>query len=261
MEENDYSCFDLEEKKKAAKILMNKFNKEKNINILDEAMNLDNTLPDIYYEKLKIIKDDYKLKERSFDILDKNQLKEFNINKTDNYKEIYFYIIHYLEDINLAEPKRAEEGYETEEFVEKEEKRNILNPKEKEGEEEDDDEEEEEKVFEDIEEKDIEGEVGINNEEAHVKIHQEVENIYAKSISDEEKMNNSEHSIGNEQNSHQEYTIRYLIINEKADNKLTFISKLALDRIITDLKGFGYKVKLSWVNGINLDPAIEQIDV
>lgn len=86
-----------------------------------------------------------------------------------------------------------------------------------------------------------------------------MKNIYVPKVN--EKMNNSEHSIGNEQNSHQEYTIRYLIINEKADNKLTFISKLALDRIITDLKGFGYKVKLSWVNGIKLDPAIEQIDV
>lgn len=76
-----------------------------------------------------------------------------------------------------------------------------------------------------------------------------------------EKMDNPEHAIENAQNSHQDYTIRYLIINEKADNKLTFISKLALDRIITDLKGFGYTVKLSWVNGINLAPTIEQIDV
>ena len=74
-----------------------------------------------------------------------------------------------------------------------------------------------------------------------------------------EKMDNPEHSIENERNSHQDYTIRYLIINEKADNKLTFISKLALDRIITDLKGFGYRVRLSWVNGIDLDPTIEQI--
>ena len=76
-----------------------------------------------------------------------------------------------------------------------------------------------------------------------------------------EKMDNPKHSIENERNSHQDYTIRYLIINEKADNKLTFISKLALDRIITDLKDFGYRVRLSWVNGIDLDPAIEQIDV
>ena len=75
-----------------------------------------------------------------------------------------------------------------------------------------------------------------------------------------EKMDNPEHAIENEQNSHQHYTIRYLIINEKVDNKLTFISKLALDRIITDLIGFGYEVKLSWINGINLDPQIEQID-
>ena len=75
-----------------------------------------------------------------------------------------------------------------------------------------------------------------------------------------EKMDNPEHAIENEQNSHQHYTIRYLIINEKVDNKLTFISKLALDRIITDLIGFGYEVTLSWINGINLDPQIEQID-
>jgi len=119
MEENDYSSLDVEEKKRYAINLMKKYNKEKNINILDEAMNLDNTLPDIYFEKLKIIKDDYKLMERSFDILDKKQLKEFNIKKTDNYKEIYFYIIHYLEGINLDEPKNAEKGYEKEEFVKK----------------------------------------------------------------------------------------------------------------------------------------------
>ncbi len=43
---------------------------------------------------------------------------------------------------------------------------------------------------------------------------------------------------------------------KKTDNKLTFISKLALDRIITDLKGFGYNVKLSWVDGIDLNPEI-----
>ena len=197
MEENDYSSFDVEEKKRYAKNLMKKFNKEKNINILDEAMNLDNTLPDIYYEKLKIIKDDYKLKERSFDILDKKQLKEFNINKTDNYKEIYFYIIHYLEEINLDEPEKAEKGYETEEFVKKEKKQEFQDPKEEEpdegGEEEDDDDdEEEEKKFESIEEKYVKGEVKINNEEVHDKIVQEAEKISAKSISDEEKMDNSE---------------------------------------------------------------------
>ena len=48
MEENDYSSLDVEEKKRYAINLMKKYNKEKNINILDEAMNLDNTLPDIY---------------------------------------------------------------------------------------------------------------------------------------------------------------------------------------------------------------------
>lgn len=54
--------------------------------------------------------------------------------------------------------------------------------------------------------------------------------------------------------SHRGYTVRFLILNEKVDNKLTFISKLALDKTITDLKGFGFNVKLSWINNINLNP-------
>ena len=81
-----------------------------------------------------------------------------------------------------------------------------------------------------------------------------MKNIFVPKVN--EKMDNAEHKIGYEQNSHQNYTVRYLIINEKTDNKLTFISKLALDRIITDLKGFGYNVKLSWVDGIELNPDI-----
>mgnify|MGYP004559413373 FL=1 len=73
------------------------------------------------------------------------------------------------------------------------------------------------------------------------------------------KLDNPENLLSTQKNSHQGYTVRYLIINSKADNKLTFISKLSLDRIITDLKGFGYEVKLSWVNDIDLDPNIETI--
>lgn len=73
------------------------------------------------------------------------------------------------------------------------------------------------------------------------------------------KLDNPENLLSTQKNSHQGYTIRYLIINSKADSKLTFISKLSLDRIITDLKGFGYEVKLSWVNDIDLDPNIETI--
>jgi len=71
-----------------------------------------------------------------------------------------------------------------------------------------------------------------------------------------EKFENAQNKLSNTLNSHQEYTIRYLIINDKSINKLTFISKLALDRIITDLKGFGYNVKLSWVDGIDLNPEL-----
>ena len=71
-----------------------------------------------------------------------------------------------------------------------------------------------------------------------------------------EKIENVQHKLNDTLNAHQEYTIRYLIINDKGENKLTFISKLALDRIITDLRGFGYNVKLSWVDGIDLNPEI-----
>lgn len=78
--------------------------------------------------------------------------------------------------------------------------------------------------------------------------------VFVPSVND--KLDNPEYRLNNSLNAHQDYTIRYLIINDKGENKLTFISKLALDKIITDLKGFGYNVKLSWVDGINLNPEI-----
>lgn len=67
--------------------------------------------------------------------------------------------------------------------------------------------------------------------------------VFVPSVND--KLDNPKHRLNNSLNAHQDYTIRYLIINDKGENKLTFISKLALDKIITDLKGFGYNVKLS----------------
>ena len=78
-------------------------------------MLLDNTLPDIYLFKLKT-SNDVKLKEKSYDIVDKDILKEFQIRKSINYKELYFELISYIESIDLDEPKNASEGFESEEF-------------------------------------------------------------------------------------------------------------------------------------------------
>ena len=53
---------------------------------------------------------------------------------------------------------------------------------------------------------------------------------------------------------HSNYTIRLLIINASLTNKLSFFAKLILDEKIAQLEGFGFSVKLSWINGINLNP-------
>ena len=81
--------FDLKAKKEKAKTLLNQYKTSeiKDEKILDEIMSLDDTLPDIYLYKLKN-SDDIKLKEKSLDLVDKNSLKELNIEKKLNYKEI-----------------------------------------------------------------------------------------------------------------------------------------------------------------------------
>ena len=111
----------------------------KNVESLNRAMSLDDTVPEIYYQKL-LIKQEAKLKERSYDLLDKEQIKKFNVNKINNFKEIYFYIINYIESVNLDEDKNSDLGFDKEEF-------------EKKGQEEEEDTEEQEE-----QEKQIDGE-------------------------------------------------------------------------------------------------------
>jgi hypothetical protein len=102
---------DLENRKELANNLMIKYKKEKDPELLEKAWELDNTIPDIYYEKLKANNTDNKLRGKSFDILDKNKLKDFQIVKLFNHKETYFYIIDYLESIYLDESEDAQKLY------------------------------------------------------------------------------------------------------------------------------------------------------
>ena len=84
-EENEFEMneiYDLEGRKKQAKSLMQQFlsSKEKDKKEFDKIMSLDDTLPDIYLYKLKNY-DDIKLMVRSFDILGKELLFQFKIEK------------------------------------------------------------------------------------------------------------------------------------------------------------------------------------
>ena len=113
--------YDLEGRKKQAKSLMQIFlsTKEKDKKELDKIMSLDDTLPDIYLYKLKN-SDDIKLMERSFDILDKELLFQFKIEKKINFKDLYFELINYIESIKLDEPENANEKFELEDFIDNE---------------------------------------------------------------------------------------------------------------------------------------------
>ena len=117
-EEKKINEFDLIKKKEEAKLKLNEYKnlKEKNIALLDEAMLLDSTFPDIYYEKLKLNNKDKKLIQKSYDILTKESMEELYLIKNFNYKEIYFYIINYLENVILDEPKDAMQEFEDEEL-------------------------------------------------------------------------------------------------------------------------------------------------
>ena len=114
--------YDLRIRKIHAKNLMKKylFSENKNKEDLNEIMHLDDTLPEIYSNKLKT-SDDIKLKEKSYDIVDKALLKEFKIEKRLNYKELYFELISYVKSIKLNEPANASKDFELEKF-EKEKK-------------------------------------------------------------------------------------------------------------------------------------------
>ena len=110
--------YDLKKRKIDAKNLMNEYlsSKEKNENILDKIIKLDNTIPEIYLFRLKNSDNTNKLKERSFDMLNKEVLKEFNIKKKIDFKELYFEIIEYIESIILDETENSEEDFDSEEF-------------------------------------------------------------------------------------------------------------------------------------------------
>ena len=105
-----------------------KSSSEKNENTLEKIKDLDNTIPEYYLYKLQKNNDDIKLKERSFDILKKDELKKFGINKTINFRELYFEIIEYIESIIIDEPEKAEKGFDYEEFIGSENGKNTEKP-------------------------------------------------------------------------------------------------------------------------------------
>ena len=113
------SDYDLKRRKNQAKDLMKQFLSSlgKDKKILDNIISLDDTLPDIYHYKLLNNPGDIKLKEISFDIVDKSSLNKFNIEKKFNYREIYFDLIDYISSIKLDEPKYATKNFELEEFL------------------------------------------------------------------------------------------------------------------------------------------------
>ena len=110
--------FDLKSRKVVAKTLLNHYinSKERDEKNLEKIKSLDDTLPDIYLYMLKN-SNDIKLKERCLDLVDKNLLKDFNIYKKFNYKEIYFELIDFFDSINLDEPENASENFDSEEFL------------------------------------------------------------------------------------------------------------------------------------------------
>ena len=123
IESKKNETYDIKLRKSKAKELLDQFiiSEKKDEKKLDEIMSLDDTLPDVYIYKLRNSRDDIKLKERSFDLVDKNALKEFGIDKKINYKEIYFKLIEYISSISLDEPKDASNGFDLEDFLNEEE--------------------------------------------------------------------------------------------------------------------------------------------
>ena len=117
-ESDQNNTYNLKNRKELAKKLMNQFlnSEEKDEKILDKIISLDNTLPGIYVYKLKN-SFDAKLKERSYEILDKESLKKFNVDKKINYKDLYFELIDYISSINLDEPENASDKFEKEDFL------------------------------------------------------------------------------------------------------------------------------------------------
>ena len=110
--------YDLKNRKiKAIKLMEEYKSNNKNVKYLEHIKLLDNTLPELYLNKLRISNNDTKLRENSYNIVDKDLLKPFNINKKLNYKELYFEIINYIESITIDEQENATEKFDLEEFL------------------------------------------------------------------------------------------------------------------------------------------------
>ncbi|KAA6405157.1 DUF6119 family protein [Candidatus Tokpelaia sp.] len=48
--------------------------------------------------------------------------------------------------------------------------------------------------------------------------------------------------------------VRYCIINEKQEDRLSFFSKMALEKVVRNLESWGFEVKLSWIKGVYPSP-------
>ena len=68
----------------------------------------------------------------------------------------------------------------------------------------------------------------------------------------EEKIGNEEFLPKNIKNNN--VTINYMILNQGHKNELTFLNKMTIIEKIENMEAFGFKVKLSWVNDIDLYP-------
>ncbi len=55
-----------------------------------------------------------------------------------------------------------------------------------------------------------------------------------------------------------DYNVRFLILNPKTTNKLSYLTKMILDDVINDLRAYGFTVKLTWVNKIELNPKLTE---
>ena len=68
----------------------------------------------------------------------------------------------------------------------------------------------------------------------------------------EEKIGNEEFLPKDIKNNN--VTINYMILNQGHKNELTFLNKMTIIEKIENMEAFGFKVKLSWVNDIDLYP-------
>jgi hypothetical protein len=102
------NIFNLIENKKLSIDLKNKFieNRRKNINLIEKSLELDETNPDIVFEYVKIKGINKENIKKYYDILTKEQINALNIEtlkKNMNNKEIFFYLLNYLTEIEIID--------------------------------------------------------------------------------------------------------------------------------------------------------------